>query len=39
MNSADYGIPQVRHRVFIVGIKKELSKNYVFPKKEFNKEN
>ena len=28
MNSADYGIPQVRHRVFIVGIKKELSKNF-----------
>jgi DNA (cytosine-5)-methyltransferase 1 len=38
MNSADYGIPQVRHRVFIVGIKKELSKKYEFPKKDFKKE-
>jgi DNA (cytosine-5)-methyltransferase 1 len=38
INSADYGIPQVRHRVFIVGIKKELQKVYEFPKKEFKKE-
>ena len=38
MNSADYGVPQVRHRVFIVGIKKELSKKYEFPKKEFKKD-
>ena len=39
LNSADYGVPQIRHRVFIVGIKKELDKKYVFPNKEFNKEN
>ena len=26
LNSADYGVPQIRHRVFIVGIKKELNK-------------
>ena len=38
INSADYGIPQVRHRVFIVGIKKELQKVYEFPKKEFKKD-
>lgn len=38
INSADYGVPQIRHRVFIVGIKKELNKNYQFPNKEFKKE-
>tara|TARA_B110000261_G_C13034468_1_gene337668 strand:+ start:95 stop:1129 length:1035 start_codon:yes stop_codon:yes gene_type:complete len=38
MNSADYGVPQIRHRVFIVGIKKELDKIYQFPNKEFIKD-
>ena len=38
MNSAEYGVPQVRHRVFIIGIKKELKKIYKFPNKEFKKE-
>ena len=39
LNSADYGVPQIRHRVFIVGIKKELDKKFRFPKPEFDKDN
>ena len=39
LNSADYGVPQIRHRVFIVGIKKDLNKKYEFPKVEFDKDN
>ena len=39
LNSADYGVPQIRHRVFIVGIKKELNKKFEFPKPEFDKDN
>jgi len=38
MNSAEYGVPQIRHRVFIVGIIKELKKIYKFSKKEFKKD-
>lgn len=32
INSANYGIPQKRERVFIVGIRKDLGKSYEFPK-------
>jgi len=38
INAANYGVPQIRHRIFIVGIKKELKKIYQFPNKEFKKE-
>lgn len=31
MNAADYGVPQQRHRVFFVGIRADLSKEYAFP--------
>lgn len=31
LNAADYGVPQKRERVFIIGIKKELNKLYEFP--------
>jgi DNA (cytosine-5)-methyltransferase 1 len=31
LNAADYGVPQKRERVFIVGVKKELNVNYEFP--------
>ena len=37
LNSADYGVPQIRHRVFIVGIKKELNKKFEFPKQNLIK--
>ncbi len=36
LNSLDYGVPQMRERIYIVGIKKELSLNFKpfsFPKK------
>ena len=32
LNAADYGVPQKRLRVFIVGIRKDLGFSYVFPK-------
>lgn len=32
INAADYGVPQKRQRVFIVGVRKDLGKSYVFPK-------
>jgi DNA (cytosine-5)-methyltransferase 1 len=31
LNAADYGVPQERRRIFIVGIKRELAVDYVFP--------
>lgn len=32
INSSDFGIPQKRERIFIVGIRKDLKKTYEFPK-------
>ena len=32
LNAADYGVPQKRERVFIVGIRKDLGIKYEFPK-------
>lgn len=31
INSANYGVPQKRERVFIVGVRKDLGKKYIFP--------
>jgi len=31
INTADYGVPQKRQRVFIVGIRKDLGLNFTFP--------
>jgi DNA (cytosine-5)-methyltransferase 1 len=31
-NAADYGVPQIRKRVFIVGIRKDIKANIYFPK-------
>lgn len=36
LNSIDYGVPQMRERIYLVGIKKELlqeDKKFIFPKK------
>ncbi|MCD5414094.1 MAG: DNA cytosine methyltransferase [Clostridiales bacterium] len=33
LNSADYGVPQKRQRVIIVGIRKDINKEYLFPEK------
>ncbi|MCL2103775.1 MAG: DNA cytosine methyltransferase [Kiritimatiellaeota bacterium] len=30
-NAADYGVPQKRERIFIVGIRKDIKKRFVFP--------
>lgn len=32
LNAADYGVPQERRRIFIVGLRKDLGKTYSFPK-------
>jgi DNA (cytosine-5)-methyltransferase 1 len=40
LNTSEYGIPQNRKRIYIIGIKKELDKNksFQFPKKNHKKE-
>ena len=38
-NAADYGVPQVRHRVFIVGIRADIQKKFVFPNPTHDKKN
>ena len=32
LNSRDYGVPQIRKRLFIVGVHKDLRRKYVFPR-------
>lgn len=31
LNAADFGVPQIRQRVIIIGIKQEFGKNFTFP--------
>jgi DNA (cytosine-5)-methyltransferase 1 len=31
LNAADYGVPQVRHRVFVVGFRSDLGRRFRFP--------
>ena len=38
LNSAMYGVPQKRQRVFIVGIRKDLDKSFEFPEPTHNKD-
>ena len=38
VNVADYGIPQSRYRVFIIGFKRNLGINYVFPEPNCSKD-
>ena len=38
LNAADFGVPQVRHRLFIVGVKKEFER-FIFPEPTHGKQN
>ncbi len=31
LNAADFGVPQIRHRVFVVGIRSDLKRRFTFP--------
>lgn len=33
LNSSDYGVPQNRHRVFMIGVRKDVEKSFSFPAK------
>ena len=35
LNAKDYGVPQNRERVFLIGIRDDVDNNFSFPKKEF----
>jgi len=38
LNAADYGVPQTRHRVVIVGFRSDLNANWSFPEPSHSKE-
>jgi DNA (cytosine-5)-methyltransferase 1 len=38
LNSADYGVPQERKRVFVIGLRKDLGKTFEFPKPTHSKD-
>ncbi|MHA7899621.1 MAG: DNA cytosine methyltransferase [Henriciella sp.] len=38
LNAADYGVPQQRHRVFFVGIRADLGREYSFPQPTHSKQ-
>jgi DNA (cytosine-5)-methyltransferase 1 len=38
VNAADYGVPQMRHRVVIVGFRKDIDASWAFPKPTHTKE-
>ncbi|MDR2717942.1 MAG: DNA cytosine methyltransferase [Treponema sp.] len=36
LNAADYGVPQLRQRVIIVGVREDINFDYVFSQKQYN---
>ena len=38
MNAADYGVPQIRHRVIIVGFRRDFHTDWIFPKPTHSRE-
>jgi len=38
LNAADYGVPQLRQRVIIVGVRNDIGFEYTFPQKQYNKD-
>jgi DNA (cytosine-5)-methyltransferase 1 len=38
LNAADYGVPQLRQRVIIIGVRNDIAFEYVFPDKQYNEE-
>ncbi len=39
VNACDYGVPQSRERVILIGIRKDLNKQFIFPEGEYTDEN
>ncbi len=39
VNAADYGVPQRRQRIIIVGLRKDIEKTFIFPKPVITQEN
>jgi DNA (cytosine-5)-methyltransferase 1 len=38
LNAADYGVPQIRHRVFIVGFRRDINTDWAFPEATHSKD-
>jgi len=38
LNAADYGVPQLRQRVIIVGVRNDIDFEYTFPQKQYNED-
>jgi DNA (cytosine-5)-methyltransferase 1 len=38
LNAADYGVPQLRQRVIIVGVRNDIGFEYTFPQKQYNED-
>lgn len=39
LNACDYGVPQSRERVIVIGIRKDLNKRFIFPEGEYTDDN
>jgi DNA (cytosine-5)-methyltransferase 1 len=38
LNAADYGVAQLRQRVFIIGVRNDVNFEYMFPQKQYNED-